>query len=303
MNTQIVNKLTLQKEYTYESVIGKGGEGVVYLVKDPDGVKCAMKVIDLERISSENEEIERHKKELFEKKDFLLDIRNDGIVNTYDIVEQGNRVCIITEYVKGMTLYEYSRLIGKMLIDEVVYVYLAVLDSMTYLHTKGIVVNDLKPSNIMISDTGNVVLIDPDSLSLENKKCRTVTKHFSAPEKYMRDAVAKKASDYYSFGACLFFSITGERPLEGHCNNNIYIDDIENRENVPIRLRKLINELMNPDVVQRMTSVDYIKKELLECLKENQLMGQNIITIRNNLLYVFLIIIIFVMIVLLLYIR
>lgn len=141
---------------------------------------------------------QRLRKEL----DLMMQLQHQNIVSVVGLEKvEGLGVCIVMEYVDGMTLKEWivtspeltrKRKIASELIDVV-----------GYLHSKGIVHRDLKPENILISRNGEYLkLIDfglADSDSYAVLKQPAGTSGYMSPEQKVT-TVADVRNDIYSLG-------------------------------------------------------------------------------------------------------
>jgi serine/threonine protein kinase len=103
---------------------------------------------------------------------------------------------------------------------EVVAIGLRVAHALHDLHLQKVIHLDIKPSNVMIRDTGEVVLIDygfarheqlPDLLAEEFREPFGTTPYM-APEQVLQDR-ADPRSDLFALGVMLYFFVTGERPF------------------------------------------------------------------------------------------
>ncbi|MPR06375.1 serine/threonine protein kinase [Microvirga tunisiensis] len=103
---------------------------------------------------------------------------------------------------------------------EVVTIGAKVAHALHDLHLQHVIHLDIKPSNVMIRDTGEAVLIDygfarherlPDLLAEEFREPFGTTPYM-APEQVLQDR-ADPRSDLFALGAMLYFFVTGERPF------------------------------------------------------------------------------------------
>lgn len=116
-------------------------------------------------------------------------------------------------------------------------------DALAYAHAQGVVHRDVKPSNLLRDEHGNVRVVDfglarDASLgSITEVGEQAGTAHYMSPEQLLKDLHAVDArTDVYSLGVVLFELLTLRRPYDGATRDEIY-DSIKRAE-AP-RLRKL----------------------------------------------------------------
>lgn len=139
----------LAGQYEVAGVIAHGGMGWIYLAHDRN-VSGRMVVLKGLRDKAKPQDYGAAVAE----KEFLADITHPGIVKSYNFIDD----LIVMEYVEGPALR------GPMAIDLAIGYILEVLPALDYLHSRGVVYNDLKPDNIIISED-QVKLIDLGAVS------------------------------------------------------------------------------------------------------------------------------------------
>lgn len=144
---------------------------------------------------------QRLRKEL----EILMQLQHPNIVTAVSLEEvEGFGLCIVMEYVDGVTLKEWlqegtTRQQRRRVLRDM-------MEAVEYMHKKGIVHRDLKPENIVITRQGdNVKLID---FGLADTDSHTVLKQPAGTERYMspeqmQTAVADARNDIYSLGVIM----------------------------------------------------------------------------------------------------
>lgn len=168
MNTKKDHIPTTIGPYSVLRMIGRGGMGEVYLVKDP----IFEREIALKRVKEELKE----KKGIRER--FLREARVAGylthpsIVSILNIHDTPPDIYYTMPYVEGETLrriLQVTRMqekIGKSLhaigksIPSLTRIFLSICQAIAYIHTKGVLHRDLKPENIIIGKYGEVMILD-----------------------------------------------------------------------------------------------------------------------------------------------
>src|SRR5580700_7523560 len=138
-------------------LLGRGGMGTVYLAERADGafqMSAAVKVVPMALASHEIEERFRRERQ------FLASLDHPKVARLIDggVTETGLPY-LVMEFVGGMTIdrfcdaHELDTRGRIALVREV-------LDALAYVHGRHVMHRDVKPSNILVDDSGNVKLLD-----------------------------------------------------------------------------------------------------------------------------------------------
>ena len=211
-------------KYVINSFIKKGIVAESYTVLGPDDMMYFMKVYDLGSIPRE---------QLFEGKEVyeiqlckeLNTEENENVVRYVDNgeVKKGRDVYhyLVTEFYRGTTLYEAVRSEGRFDLEDAVQITLCVLTGLSFIHSRALIHNDIRPSNIMLQELEDGMLmptiIDLGHISYMVKGRPTfvdedLMPYFRAPETFR--AVYTVKSDIFSTGALLYFLMFGRSPWE-----------------------------------------------------------------------------------------
>jgi len=205
--------------YRLLSELGQGGMGVVWLAEHTGGHIKRRVALKLPLLSLHNPALaERFKRE----RDILAQFAHPNIARLYDagVTDQGQPYLAL-EYVEGeqITAYCDQHSLG---LKQRLRLFLQVLRAVQYAHTNLIVHRDLKPDNILVTNQGDVRLLDFGIAKLltegEVKETeltrvggRVLTPDYASPEQITGDPITT-ASDVYSLGVILYELLTGERP-------------------------------------------------------------------------------------------
>ncbi|WP_314347212.1 Stk1 family PASTA domain-containing Ser/Thr kinase [Corynebacterium variabile] len=209
---------TLGGRYRLGAVIGTGGMSDVYAATDELlGRDVAVKMMraDLARDETFLERFRREAKN-------AAKLNHHAIVAVYDTgqtsPETGSVPYIVMERVHGSTLREIIRDSGPLPLSEAGRVMAEVCRALSFSHEAGIIHRDVKPANIMITNTGAVKVMDfgiaralSDSTSAMTQTSAVIgTAQYLSPEQ-ARGRSADARSDIYAAG-CVFYEITTGRP-------------------------------------------------------------------------------------------
>lgn len=191
-----------------------------------------------------------------------------GIVRAYDCFEGNNTLYIVMEFAEGNSLRRYVRE-GRLMEEEGARVLaLALLDTVEYMHGRGVIHGDIKPDNIIIGKT--VKIIDFGSAFLLNGgNGGTImgTKGYAAPEQFLGRANLGAQADLYAVGAVLYEALTGVKAPEppGRMERNTLVAPKVHRRDMSDDLNSIIMRAMETRPQDRFQSAKEFQTALLKC--------------------------------------
>jgi len=212
----VINTL-LGGRYKLGEMIGTGGMADVYIAQDIRLARqVAVKVLrsDLARDPSF---VARFRKEALA----AAGLNHPGIVAVYDSGEEPAPY-IVMELVSGHTLRELIHKGERVPLKRAIEIGEGILAALEYSHERGIVHRDIKPANIMITDHGDVKVMDFGiaraladlGATLTSTWNIVGTAQYLSPEQALGE-VADLRSDIYSTGCLLYEVLTGKPPFTG----------------------------------------------------------------------------------------
>jgi serine/threonine protein kinase len=198
-------------------LLGRGGMGTVYLAERADGafqMSAAVKVVPLALASHEIEGRFRRERQ------FLASLDHPKVARLIDGgVSETGLPYLVMEFVGGLTIDLFC---DTHQLDARARIALMrqVLDALAYVHGRQVIHRDVKPSNILVDDAGNVKLLDFGTARLVDVNAEAAltktgvfafTPEYASPEQARGEPVAV-ASDLYSAGVLLYRLLTGRLP-------------------------------------------------------------------------------------------
>ena len=203
-------------EYVVEAMLGQGGMGCVYRVRNMiSDRQDALKVL-MSDINSRPQIAERFLREI----KVQASLSHPNIASLHTALRFDNQLLMVMEFVDGQTLDEKMRPgipLGPQAVDWTI----QLLGALEYAHQRGIVHRDIKPANVMISRNGAVKLLDFGIASRQDAEFRLTgtgtpigTLYYMSPEQ-IRTLNLDGRSDIYSTGVLLYEALTARRPVDG----------------------------------------------------------------------------------------
>ena len=222
----------LADRYELKELIGQGGMADVYLAYD-DILKreVAVKILR-SSLTGDPIYITRFHREA--RAAAALCHRN--IVEIYDVGEEDDLYYIVMEYVRGQTLKELINKRGALHYVEAVDIMKQVVSATALSHSMRIVHRDMKPQNILVTDSGIVKIADFGIASIQSLSQVTQTDtimgslHYLAPE-IARGEKATPQSDIYALGVVFYELLRGDVPFNGESPVNIALKHM--RDEIP----------------------------------------------------------------------
>ena len=217
--------------YEIEREIGRGGMAIVYKAFDPRLERpVAIKLI---KMSAFGEDAFGHVRERFEREaKALARLDHPNILKVHDFGEHGGAPYLVMDYIEGSTLKELKKPVR---VDTAVRLLTPIADALEYVHAQGLLHRDVKPSNIMITQRGHVILTDfgivkwlEDDGDLHTLTATGVgigTPEYMSPEQG-RGMQVDARSDMYSLSIVFYELITGQKPFTAETPVNVLLKQI-----------------------------------------------------------------------------
>jgi len=262
----------IDKNYKIISTLGEGAMSRVYLA-EKEKTFYAIKESSTGFSSPEEEKIWRNS--FLCEADLLYNINHPGLPKYYKNFKYNNKMYIVMEYIKGISLEDIIKASVKPPEEKRVLNWgIQLCEILFYLHTmkpSSIIYRDLKPSNIIITEGDNLRLIDLGVARHYDpaKDCDTVrlgTPGYAAPEQCRKKGQSTPLSDIYALGVVIHQLLTLHDPTV----TPFKFPNIRKLNNtVSEQLEWIINKALNLDPKDRYIDTGLFRDELHDYYEEN----------------------------------
>src|SRR5919112_4504395 len=211
-----MDKILIDERYELWDLAGSGGMADVYLAFDRVLDRQVAIKLPKARYASDEEFVERFRHEARS----AASLYHPHIIPVFAWGETQDGTCyIVMEYLPGGTLKDRIISKGALPARTAAAVALQIGEALQAAHEHGIIHRDIKPHNILITDSGHVKVADfgiaraAETTTISDHGDILGTAHYISPEQAMGEPVSP-ASDLYSLGVVLYEMLTGRVPFE-----------------------------------------------------------------------------------------
>ncbi len=228
--------------------------------------------VALKLLPPESDDADAPGSSIIEEGRLLARIRHPNVVTIYGAERIDGRVGLWMELVKGRTLEQALQEGTTFTSREVARIGMELCRAVAAVHAAGLVHRDIKAQNVMVEDTGRLVLMDfGTGRELEGASDANVagTPLYLAPE-VLAGGTADARSDVYSIGVVLYHLLTGSYPVEGRDLADLRRAHAARAEatlpasarEIPSRLRRVIARALDPKPERRPDGADALAASL-----------------------------------------
>jgi len=207
------NGYLLNQRYRIVDILGQGGMGAVYRAVDEN--------LDIVVAVKENSFLsEEYSRQFQREARILAALRHPNLPRVFDyfVIDQEGQY-LVMDFIEGQDLRQWMSQEESLSEIEALQIGLEICDALIYLHSQNPVIThrDIKPGNIKITPTGEVVLVDFGLVKLleghqkTTTAAKAMTPGYSPPEQY-GDSSTDERTDIFSLGATLYAALAGYLP-------------------------------------------------------------------------------------------
>ncbi len=291
-NSTILNYKLLKK-------IGEGGFAEVWLGEHIKlGTKVAIKVLDRKII-----EMDGFKERFLRAAKLLSSLKHPNIVEIIDY-DDTEKYAMIMEYLEGPMYREHinQKYVSSQPL-QFVPLFLQLLDAVGFIHAKGVIHRDIKPTNVIVLQDANnqyrAKLLDFDiakdlnyehTSTLTNQQMGTLT--YMSPEQIVSSKNIDIRSDIYSLGVVFFYVLSGKPAYSSQVDSQFQLMEKIVKEplpdlktinpNIPNWAIDVLKKATSKEAKDRFQTCDEFKKEIEAGLNQKELIDEEKTSILNT---------------------
>ncbi len=249
--------------------IGEGGMSFIYRARQKNLGRYV--VIKQLKHNEQEELIERFRREART----LASVLHQNVAHVYDYVESGEHHYIFMEYISGVDLSAVIKQTGNLPPHVAAATLLGVARGVNALHGHQLIHRDVKPSNIRITDRGEVklmdlgIVLDTNADELTRPGILVGSRFYLSPEQVLGEAASPR-SDIFLLGICLYEMLAGVRPFVDEGRESVfqrireakYVPLRKMRSSVPRALEAIVDRCLRKNPEQRYQSSSALAYDL-----------------------------------------
>jgi serine/threonine protein kinase len=236
--------------------IGAGATSKVYLARDPFAERdVAIKVFLFDKDADGEQERMKHKSFIAEAS-LAGKLAHPHIVEIFDAVVEPGRSYLVMEYVPGTTLEAHADVSRLLPVSKVVEIIFKCIRALEYAHRHGVIHRDIKPGNILLSETGETKVSDFGA-SFQQKLQETTqisgvgSPAYMSPEQVRLEPLTHQ-TDIYSLGVTMYRLLTGRLPFSASTQPALTYAILHTEAQRPAKLRPELPGLLDAIVMKAM---------------------------------------------------
>jgi eukaryotic-like serine/threonine-protein kinase len=261
---------TTVSHYKILEKLGEGGMGVVYKAEDSKLKRTvALKFLPPALLAT-NED----RKRFIQEARAAASLSHPNIATVFEVDESESEPFIAIEYIEGASLAARVKS-GPLRLEEVLSIAVQIAEGLQAAHEKEIVHRDIKPQNIMVTNKGQVKILDFGLAKLRGSSVMTRagttlgTMGYMSPEQLRGEPVDHR-TDIWALGVLLYELTAGRKPFKGDYEDALAYQVLNEqpepltaiRTGVPMELERIISKAFRKDKEERYQHIDDLLVDL-----------------------------------------
>jgi len=265
--------------YSLERELGRGGMGVVYLAREVRLDRpVAIKLLPPSKAADP-----RLREGFLREARTAAKLSHPNVIPIHAVEEIGEFVFFAMAYIEGETLTERVRRRGPLAPSDGSRLLRDVAWALAYAHTQGVIHRDVKPDNILLENTGRVLVADfgiagvvAGAAGLNTGEV-VGTPEFMSPEQALGETVDAR-SDLYSLGVVGYFALSGTLPFEAEKATEVLAKQVTEPAPplasvaplVPRRMAQAIDRCLAKEPGERLDGPAVLAEQLSHALEQRR---------------------------------
>ena len=174
----------------------------------------AVKILEKDKITDDDA-----RQRLVNEIAILQRVQHNNLVQLLEVIDEGDRIYLVTEYVGGGELFAYIVQKGRLEESEAARLFSQMVAAVDSCHRQLVIHRDLKPENVLLDGNGDIKVIDFGLGTLLNYSDEVLTvacgsPHYAAPEMLLGGGYMGQRADMWSLGVCLYAMVCGCLPFD-----------------------------------------------------------------------------------------
>ncbi|GAB3772713.1 serine/threonine protein kinase [Nocardioides ginsengisegetis] len=242
---------TIAGRYEVEREVGRGGMGSVWLCRDV----VLSRVVAAKQVGLMPGEATPDLARAMREARSSAPLNHPNVVSVYDVIEEGDHIWLVMEYVPGRTLAQIMA-DGRLAPGRAAGLGAQVADGLAAAHARGTVHRDVKPSNILVTDDDHAKISDFGISRTTGDAVLTHSGLVSGTPAYFSPQLARgleptPADDVWALGATLYAAVEGRPPFPEQANHLAMLTEITSGEvraaEDPGALAGPLQRMLDPD--------------------------------------------------------
>jgi serine/threonine protein kinase len=276
-------------KYPIQREIGSGATSRVYLARDPFAERdVAIKVFQFDTHADPQQQRMMFKAFVAEAS-LAGKLNHPHIVDIFDAVVEPDHSYVVMEYVPGTTLEAHSDVSTLLPLNKVVEIIFKSIRALEYAHRHGVIHRDIKPGNILLSESGETKVSDFGA-SFQQRPAQDTTQiigvgspAYMSPEQIRMETLTQQ-TDIYSLGVTMYRLLTGRIPFRASTQegliyailNTVPTRPVKLRPELPLLLDAIVMKAMSKDPAERYHSWLEFGKDLSQAFVSLRLVGDSV---------------------------